>query len=129
MKIGTKTLLFGVHQFLWHPLTVWHAWVKLYGRQPHWWELVAIFCHDLGYWGLPNLDGPEGREHPLRGARIASQIVFRLGYWFRRLKGYRRPAAVFFAVNDAFATYNLALGHSRELARAAKTSPSPLSWA
>lgn len=71
MKIGTKSLLFGVHQFFWHPLTVWIAWVRLYERYPDWAESMAIFWHDAAYWGLPNIDGPEGKTHPEKGAKIA----------------------------------------------------------
>lgn len=26
MRIGTKSILFGVHQFIWHPVTVYIAW-------------------------------------------------------------------------------------------------------
>src|SRR5688572_14675463 len=74
MNVGTKSLLFGVHQFLWHPLTVWLAYVRLYGRLPNWWQCIAIFCHDLGYWGRPNMDGKEGKQHPYGGAFIAARI-------------------------------------------------------
>lgn len=56
MKTGTKSLLFGVHQFIWHPLTVLLAWIKLYGW-PAWEELVCIIIHDWGYWGKSNMDG------------------------------------------------------------------------
>ncbi|MCK5235828.1 MAG: hypothetical protein KAR06_02490, partial [Deltaproteobacteria bacterium] len=60
--VGTKSLLFGVHQFIWHPITVLIAWCKLYGW-PTWPELVCIIVHDWGYWGKPNMDGPEGEKH------------------------------------------------------------------
>jgi len=65
MKIGTKTLLFGNHQFLIHPFFVWLAWVKVYRRLPNWKESICILIHDWGYWGKPNIDGPEGEGHPL----------------------------------------------------------------
>jgi hypothetical protein len=70
MKLGTKTLLFGAHQFLLHPLFVGAAWWKLYGAplDPRLW--LAFFVHDLGYLGKPNIDGPEGKTHPELGARI-----------------------------------------------------------
>jgi hypothetical protein len=64
MKIGTKTLLFGNHQFILHPVCVYIAWVKLYHHIPSWKEAVCILIHDWGYWGLPNIDGPEGEGHP-----------------------------------------------------------------
>lgn len=70
MNVGTKSILFGVHAFWWHPFTVAAAWRKLYGRWPNWAEWVAILFHD-NYWGLPNIDGPEGKEHPARNALLA----------------------------------------------------------
>lgn len=78
MNIGTRSLLFGVHQFLWHPLTVALAWRKLYRRWPDLTECLAIFFHDWGYWGCPNIDGQEGKLHPERSAKI----VRRVARWF-----------------------------------------------
>ena len=77
MKIGTKSILFGAHQFLLHPLFVALAWWQLYGFpwDPRLW--VAFFVHDLGYWGKPNMDGPEGEEHPLLGAAIMGRLFDR----------------------------------------------------
>ena len=80
MKIGTLSVLVGVHQFLWHPITVVLAWRKLYHRWPTWWETIAIICHDLGYVGKPNMDGPEGEKHPEFGAWLTYEIVFYLGH-------------------------------------------------
>lgn len=70
MKIGTKTLLWGYHQVFLHPLMVAFAWWKLYGLpfDPRLW--FAFFVHDIGYFGKPNMDGPEGSKHPYTGARI-----------------------------------------------------------
>lgn len=70
MKIGTKSVLFGAHQFLIHPWFVALAWWKLYGfpLDPRLW--VAFFVHDLGYIGKPNMDGPEGERHVELGASI-----------------------------------------------------------
>jgi|WetSurMetagenome_2_1015567.scaffolds.fasta_scaffold00003_170 hypothetical protein len=92
MKIGTKSILFGAHCFLIHPLFVLLAWWKLYGFpwDPRLW--IAFFVHDLGYWGKPNMDGPEGETHPDLGAKIMS--VFDRGiktweyqYWQYSNKG------------------------------------------
>lgn len=77
MKVGTKSVLFGAHQFLIHPLFVALAWWKLFGFP---WDLrlwVAFFVHDLGYWGKPNIDGPEGKMHVLLGARIMHRLFDR----------------------------------------------------
>lgn len=70
MKVGTKSVLFGAHQFLIHPLFVAWAWFKLYGFpfDPRLW--IAFFIHDLGYIGKPNMDGPEGERHPYFAARV-----------------------------------------------------------
>ena len=75
MKLGTKTLLFGVHNFFWHPLLVLIAWVKLYHSFPSWRELVCIIIHDWGYWGKTTLKDKDGDNHPEFGAKLA-------GKWF-----------------------------------------------
>lgn len=73
--IGTRTVLYGYHTAWLHPFFVAGAWWRLYGFpwDPRLW--AAFFVHDLGYWGLPNLDGPEGERHPEWGAEV-------IGNWF-----------------------------------------------
>ena len=74
MNIGTKSILFGVHQFLIHPWFVALAWWKLYGFPcdiPLW---ASFFVHDIGYYGKPNLDGEEGETHPELGAKIMNKL-------------------------------------------------------
>ena len=109
MRIGTRSLLFGVHQFLWHPLTVGLAWKKIYRRWPTREEWLAIFCHDAGYWGCPNIDGQEGRLHPERGAQIGIRIAIALGWDWPRVQA-------------------LILGHSREYAKRHGAEISDLCW-
>jgi hypothetical protein len=92
--MGTKSLLFGAHQVLLHPWFVAAAWLKLYGRSRvvlcfdggcrdcayrttsiydvRLW--LAFVVHDWGYWGLPNMDGPEGEQHPLWAARLFGRL-------------------------------------------------------
>lgn len=74
MKIGTKSILFGAHCFFLHPIFVFVAWWKLYGfpYDPRLW--VAFIVHDLGYWGKPNMDGPEGELHPYFGANVMKRL-------------------------------------------------------
>jgi hypothetical protein len=74
MKVGTKSLLFGAHQFLLHPVFVAIAWIKLYGypRDIRIW--FSFLFHDLGYWGQSNMDGPEGETHPVLGAVIMNWL-------------------------------------------------------
>ena len=74
MTRGTKSLLFGVHQFILHPLLVTIAWVKLYHNSPSWRELICIFIHDWGYWGVEDIKGVEGDKHPEFGAKIANKL-------------------------------------------------------
>lgn len=70
MKLGTKSVLFGAHCFIIHPIFLFIAWCKLYGFpfDPRLW--VAFFVHDLGYIGKPNMDGEEGETHVELGAKI-----------------------------------------------------------
>jgi hypothetical protein len=75
MKTGTKSLLFGVHQFLWHPFTVWLAWRALYGKFPKFWECVAIFFHDWGYFGCDRMDDAHGEMHPVRSAMLVEKLM------------------------------------------------------
>lgn len=74
LSIGTKSVLFGVHQFAIHPWFVALAWWKLYGFPFDLRLWVAFFLHDIGYFGKPNMDGPEGETHPVVGAQIISRI-------------------------------------------------------
>ena len=73
MKLGTKTLLFGGHQFLIHPILVTVAWVKLYRSFPNWKELLCIFIHDWGYWGMIDLKDASGDMHPRYAAKLAGK--------------------------------------------------------
>jgi len=126
MRIGTRTLLFGVHQFLWHPFTIWRAWRWLYGRNPKWWQCIAIFCHDLGYAGKPNLDGPEGKTHPDGGAALTERLV-KFIFPFTRdtsFNGYYGPSFV-----ASRAAYWFSRLHSREYAKQLGETPSQLCWA
>lgn len=75
MTLGTKTLLFGVHQFILHPVLVLIAWIKLYRSFPSWRELFCIMIHDWGYWGRPSLKNADGDKHPEFGARIATWLL------------------------------------------------------
>lgn len=103
MKVGTRSLLFGVHQVFWHPITVLIAWWRLYGR-PSWRELVCIIIHDWGYWGKPDMDGDLGERHPEWAANVAGRLF--------------GPAY-----------QDLCLFHSRHYARRFGGEPSKLCWA
>lgn len=102
MNIGTKSVLYGAHQFILHPLFLARAWYRLHGfrRVKIGWRLrpggpdrhyipsrvteyaslfrpalwIAFIVHDLGYFGKPNMDGAEGERHPELGAGIMRRL-------------------------------------------------------
>lgn len=118
ISVGTKSLLVGAHQFLFHPVSVALAWRELYGVWPTWKEAICIFIHDGGYWGCPNIDGPEGEEHPHWAAEWA--VVHLDG-----LPKGCRPSPQF----SVYPHFNLCLFHSRSTARKYGQEPSKLCWA
>lgn len=119
MKMGTRSVLFGVHQFLWHPWTVARAWRHIYGRWPNFDEWICIACHDTpGYWGCPNMDGEEGRRHPERGAEIAERLVY---LWYR-LRGHPRIVSRLYAAE----AFDRTIAHSSHYARMRGMKPSAL---
>src|SRR4051812_34200873 len=71
MNVGTKSLLFGVHHIVLHPILVIFSWHRIYGSWPSWREVVAIAFHDVGYFGAKDMDGPSGSRHPILGSKIA----------------------------------------------------------
>jgi hypothetical protein len=78
MKRGTKSLLWGAHCMLWHPLIVAFCWWKLYGFpwNPKLW--LCFFLHDIGYYGRETMDGEGikgGKWHPLLGAVTIGNIL------------------------------------------------------
>lgn len=94
LKVGTKSVLFGAHCFLIHPFFVMAAWIKLYGFPFHPAIWLSFFFHDLGYWGKPNMDGPEGETHVELGAKI-------LGFIFgKKWADFSRYHSRFYAKKD-----------------------------
>jgi len=74
MKLGTKSILFGVHQFILHPIFVAIAYTRLYGFSFDIRIWVAFIVHDWGYWGKFDMDGEEGKIHPELGAIIMHKL-------------------------------------------------------
>lgn len=167
MKIGTKSVLFGAHCFCLHPFFVARGWFRLYGWRVaplhanwrlsaekrerasiafwHPWLWIAFFVHDIGYIGKPNMDGPEGEEHPWTGASI---LYWLQGAWlflrqpvfysvkyrlFDSLRWWhfgRRWAHAHLGVSQQPVIWgNEALYHSRFLAKRYNTPPSQLCMA
>ncbi|MGN6757220.1 MAG: hypothetical protein ACTHMJ_12635 [Thermomicrobiales bacterium] len=108
MRVGTRSLLFGGHQFLIHPVMVALGWRHCYGRFPRDWRVwVAFIVHDWGYWGRPNMDGDEGQHHPLGGANLmgrwfdAPDIPCWDGHWWRFTAGHSRYFAARFGIETS----------------------------
>ncbi len=79
MRIGTRSLLFGCHQLIIHPIFTAIAWVQLYGWCSFGWKsALVIFFHDWGYWGCRDMDGPDGSLHPIRLPRVLLRILYRI---------------------------------------------------
>jgi hypothetical protein len=78
MPVGTRTLLFGCHQFIIHPVFVLLASWRLFGLRymMNWREWLAAFVHDWGYWGCADIDGIDGAHHPIRS--VSGTIVSRI---------------------------------------------------
>jgi len=138
MKIGTKSLLFGVHTWFIHPFFVAKAWNDLYGWYPdhpyrpfpqldlfkYWVKLwVCFFVHDWGYWGKKEMDGPEGDKHPEVGAGIAHSLLDRVLYY--EPNGPHSQIGDDYPVKDT-EWYKFCLYHSRFYAKSAGAKPSKL---
>jgi hypothetical protein len=87
MKVGTKSVIFGVHAVLIHPFFVACAWWRLFRFpwDPRLW--LAFFVHDLGYLGKANMEGSEGQQHVVLGGRIMGWLC--VPYW-RDFLGHSR---------------------------------------
>jgi hypothetical protein len=128
MRLGTKSLLYGAHQFLIHPLFVMVAWWKLYGFP---WDLrlwVAFLVHDWGYWGCRDMDGDEGKNHIWTGAKIMGALfdhTYPLARWYTRLIG-GLCAWIWGPRPENETWFTLAFYHSRTIAKRYDTEPSRL---
>ena len=70
MRVGTKSVLFGVHAVWLHPFFVAWAWWKLFGFP---WDLrlwFAFVLHDIGYLRKRKMDDLQGEQHVVLGGRI-----------------------------------------------------------
>lgn len=74
MRLGTKSLLFGVHSFWCHPFFVAAAWWRLYGFPWDFRLWVCFLVHDWGYWGCEHMDDEKGERHPVIGAWIVHDL-------------------------------------------------------
>lgn len=74
MKLGTKSLIYGAHQFLLHPLLLAICWWKFYGFPWNYKLWFAFALHDIGYWGKSAMDDKDGKTHPELGAHIMGKL-------------------------------------------------------
>jgi hypothetical protein len=86
LKLGTRSVLYGAHCFLFHWFFVAKAWHQLYGwravrdryvgmvslKDPRLW--LAFLVHDIGYIGKPKMDDAEGETHPVAGSLILQKL-------------------------------------------------------
>lgn len=77
MRVGTKSVLFGAHSFVLHPIFVFLAYWLLYGFP---WDprlCLACVAHDLGYFGMDLVEGARSEEHVELGGRIMDRLCGR----------------------------------------------------
>jgi len=80
MTEGTKSYLFGCHQFFIHPLITLIAWIRLYKKPPKFWEIACIFLHDIGHIGKNYLSNyEEKKNHWCLGSVIAYKLFGQKG--------------------------------------------------
>ncbi len=92
MKEGTKSVLIGCHNPLFHGTWVLMAWRLEYKAWPKWWEIVGIFLHDIGVGGRQYLSDDKAKiGHWERGAHYTELIVWHLAR--HRRKAYLRQRA------------------------------------
>jgi hypothetical protein len=116
MTIGTKSVLFGIHNPIIHGFFVFLAWWRLYGfpYNPKLW--LCFLLHDIGYWGCRDLDGIRGKLHPYRGANLISLLCDSYEGW-----AFKKPSKS--------PWYYQSLYHSRYLAGINNSPPSRLCMA
>jgi hypothetical protein len=101
VRIGTKVIPIGMSAVPSSESTLRLAYFTSLWDPRLW---IAFFIHDLGYWGKPNMDGPEGEKHPEWAARVMGQM-------------FGEPWG------------SLCLYHSRFYAKLDHAAPSPLCFA
>lgn len=106
IPVGVKSYLWGVHQFILHPILVAIAWIKLYGWPWQWQIWLSFIIHDVGYLlqRCQDMDGQSGKLHPYSGAKI--MLKLQGPYW-----------------------HDFVLFHSRTIAKRWSAAPSKLAYA
>lgn len=79
MTEGLKSYLFGCHHFFFHPLWVWIAWTRHYGKVPKLWQTICILIHDVGICDYNFLSHTKN-GHWKRGAKIAYKLFGMKGW-------------------------------------------------
>jgi hypothetical protein len=133
MKIGTRSILFGVHQFALHPLMVAAAWFKLYGfsRQRIGSEMrIRRAARDGGFARITSREVYASILHPRLWLAF---LVHDIGYWgspnMDGDEGELHPqvgARIMRRVTGSEAWETFVLYHSRFLAKRHQQTPSTL---
>lgn len=87
--MGLKSLLFGAHQFILHPLFVLMAWIRLFGMV---WDirfLLAVLMHDWGYAAAAKMDRQATVHHVSLGGKIIGRLFGDVWGNFARLHSKR----------------------------------------
>jgi len=79
---GTISVIFGCHSPI-HSLLILISWRILYNCFPKWWQIVCIFLHDWGHWGMNYLDDySKKKQHWQLGASLAYKLYGKKGFSF-----------------------------------------------
>lgn len=116
MTEGTRSYLFGCHHFLMHPIQDIRGWYYEHKRWPRWWEIVSIFCHDIGICGRQYLSVKGAKfGHWKAGAKLAKRIVIDLYMlWSRFFSKHSNAVDKAMARFHGQMAYNLVAGHCPE---------------
>jgi hypothetical protein len=117
LPVGPRSVIFGAHQFVIHPIFLEVAWRKLYKLRPTWRQRVAFAVHDLGYlfqW-CHDMDGEEGKRHPRWGAHLMHRLFDR-----------DKLIVLHGRIEQSYYWHNFAAGHSRHYAELVDIDYSPL---
>jgi hypothetical protein len=87
---GTKSILFGSHAII-HSFFVLMAWHILYKKWPKFWQIVCIFIHDIGYFGMNHISEKSNKGHSLLGAKIGKRLFGQKAFEF--IVGHSRKDA------------------------------------
>lgn len=77
IKSGISCLIFGYHNILLHPLTLFASYIDRHKKIPSFEWVILFFLHDIGYAfiSMEDILSVEKDNHPEYGARIIKKIL------------------------------------------------------